>query len=73
MKTAIHSFFTSYLLLLAFIDRVRMTTDVDGMTSAEEIPYHDFFFMILKYSIMITFSIVIIVFLYNKYKKIGDK
>ncbi|MFS0881847.1 hypothetical protein CHH83_26360 [Bacillus sp. 7586-K] len=73
VKTAIYSFITSYLVLLAFIDRVRMTTDVNGMNSAEEIPYPDFFLMNLKYSIMITFSIVMIVFLYKKYKKIGEK
>ncbi len=34
------SVITSYLLLLVFINRVRITTDVDGMTSAKA-PVHD--------------------------------
>lgn len=38
VKTAIYSFITSYLVLLVFINRVRITTDVDGMTSAKAPP-----------------------------------
>lgn len=69
VKTAIYSFITSFSLLLVLIQRVRMTTDVNGMVSAEETPYPEFFFMIIKYSIIITFIMVIFVFLYKKYKR----
>lgn len=69
VKTAIYSFITSFSLLLVLIDRVRSTTDVNGMTSGVETSYPDFFFMILKYSIIITFIIVIFVFLFKKYKR----
>ncbi|MED4402055.1 hypothetical protein [Metabacillus fastidiosus] len=69
VKTAIYSFITSFSLLLVLIQRVRYTTDVSGMGSVEETSYPDFFFMILKYSIITTFIIVIFMFLYKKYKK----
>ncbi len=68
VKTAIYSFITSFSLLLVLIQRVRYTTDVNGMGSVEETSYPDFFFMILKYSIMATFIIVIFMFLYKKYR-----
>lgn len=69
VKTAIYSFIASFLLLLVLVDRVRMTTDINGMTSAEEKSYPDYFSMILQYSIIISFIIVISVFLINRYKK----
>jgi hypothetical protein len=69
VKTAIYSFITSFLLLLVWVDRIRITTDVNGMTSAEGNSYPDYFFMILQYSIRISFIIVISVFLIKLYKK----
>ena len=69
VKTAIYSFITSFLLLLVWVDRIRITTDVNGMTSAERSSYPDYFFMILQYSIRISFIIVICVFLIKLYKK----
>ena len=69
VRTAIYSFITAFSLLLIFIQRVRLTTDLGGMGSYEAKSYPDFFFMILRYSIIITFIMVIFVFLYKRYKK----
>ena len=68
VKTAIYSFIISFSLLLVLIPRETYTTDLNGMTSLEGTPYSEFFFMILKYSIIITFIMGIFVFLYKKYK-----
>lgn len=68
VKTAIYSFITSFSLMIVLIQRVRSTTDANGMVSSEETPYTEFFFMILKYSIIITFIMVILMFFYKKYK-----
>lgn len=69
VRTAIYSFFISFSLMLVSIQREKHTTDVNGMGSVETTPYPEFFFMILKSSIIITFIIVIFVFLYKKYKR----
>ena len=69
VKTAIYSFIISFSLLLVLIPRERYTTDFNGMTSVAGTPYSEFFFMILKYSIIITFIMGIYVFLCKKYKK----
>lgn len=68
VKTAIYSFIISFSLLLVSIPRERYTTDLNGMTSVEGTPYSEFFFMVLKYSIIITFIMGIFIFLYKKYK-----
>ena len=68
VKTAIYSFITSFSLMIVLIQRVRSTTDANEMVSPEETPYPEFFFMILKYSIIITFIMVILMFFYKKYK-----
>ena len=67
VKTAIYSFIISFSLLV-LIPRERYTTDFNGMTSVEVTPYSEFFFMNLKYSIIITLIICTIIFLYKKYK-----
>lgn len=69
VKTAVYSFITSFSLLLVFKQRVRLTTDINGMSSYEETSYPDFFLMLLRYSIIITFSMVILVFLYKRFKR----
>ncbi|RHW30950.1 hypothetical protein D1B33_18110 [Lysinibacillus yapensis] len=69
VKTAIYSFVTSFSLLLVLIQRVKYTTDLEGMGSFEETSYPDFFFMILRYSIIITYIMVIVVFLSKRFKK----
>ena len=69
IKTAIYSFIISFSALLVLVDREGTSEDVNGMISGWEIPYRDFFFMILEYSIMITFIIVIIVSLIKWFKK----
>ncbi|MDQ0229203.1 hypothetical protein J2S19_000453 [Metabacillus malikii] len=69
VKTAIYSFITSFSLMIVLIPRVRSTTDVNGVFSGEETPYTEFFFMILKNSIIITFIMVALIFLYKKYKR----
>ncbi|MGA5692670.1 hypothetical protein [Cytobacillus pseudoceanisediminis] len=68
VKTAIYSFITSFSLMIVLIQRVRTTEDVNGMVSSSETTYPEFFFMILKNSIIITFIMVIIMFLYKRYK-----
>lgn len=44
VKTAIYSFITSFSLMIVLIQRVRSTTDVNGMVLGEEIPYPGFFY-----------------------------
>lgn len=65
VKTAIYSFITSFSLMIVLIQRVRTTEDVNEMVSSSETTYPEFFFMILKNSIIITFIMVIIMFLYK--------
>lgn len=67
VKTAIYSFIISFSLLV-LIPRERYTTDLNGMTSVEVTPYSEFFFMNLKYSIIITLIMGISIVLYKKYK-----
>lgn len=69
VKTAVYSFITSFSLLLVFKQRVRLTTDFNGMSSYVETSYPDFFLMLLRYSIIITFIMVILVFLYKRFKR----
>ena len=67
VKTVIYSFIISFSVLV-LIPRERYYTDINGMTSFEFTPYSEFFFMNLKYSIIITLIMSISIFLYNKYK-----
>ena len=69
IKTAIYSFIISFSALLVLVDRNGTSEDVNGMISGWEIPYRDFFFMILEYSIMITFIMLIIVSLIKWFKE----
>ncbi|MEH6942218.1 hypothetical protein [Bacillus sp. JJ722] len=69
VKTAIYTFIVSFSLLLVSIDRVRVTKDTDGMYSSEAYSYPEYFLMLLRYSIIITFIVVIIVFVIKWYKK----
>ncbi|MGM0922630.1 MAG: hypothetical protein ACQEWW_15665 [Bacillota bacterium] len=62
VKTAIYSFITSFSLLLVFLDRTKITEDVNGMGSYEETSYPDFFFIILEYSIIISIIAIILVY-----------
>ena len=69
IKTAIYSFIISFSALLVLVNRTGTSEDVNGMHSGWEITYPDFFFMILEYSITITFIMVIIVSLIKWFKK----
>jgi len=73
VKTAIYTFITSFLLLTVLIPRSIIITDANGLSSDSAKTYPEFFFMILEYSITITFIIVINVFLiklFNYYEKL---
>lgn len=67
VKTAIYSFIISFSLLI-LRPRGRSTTDFNGMTSFEVTPYSEFFFMNLKYSIIATLIMCLLIFLYYKYE-----
>lgn len=69
VKTAIYTFITSFLLLIVLIPRTRVTQDASGAWSSEGYTYPDFFFMILKYSIVLAFVSIIIVILIKLLKK----
>lgn len=69
IKTAIYLFILSFSALLVLVDRNGTSKDVNGMISGWEIPYRDFFFMILEYSIIVTFIMIIIVYLIKRFKK----
>ena len=69
VKTAIYSFIISFSALLVLVDRTGTSEDVNGVHSGWEIPYPDYLFKILEYSITITFIMVIIVSLIKWFKK----
>ncbi|MFE0508242.1 hypothetical protein ACWF7H_29090 [Peribacillus butanolivorans] len=69
VKTAIYTCITSFSLLLVLIDRVRVVKDEAGEYSGEASSYPDYFLMLLRYSILVTFIVVIIVFLIKLFKK----
>ncbi|MFL0366234.1 hypothetical protein ACH0BF_24970 [Pseudobacillus sp. 179-B 2D1 NHS] len=69
VKTAIYSFIISFSALLIIMDRTDTSEDADGMTSTWEIPYPDYFFMILQDSIKITFAVIGIAFLIKLFRR----
>jgi hypothetical protein len=69
VKTGIYSFTLSFMLLLVGMDRIKSTTDVNGMISSVETTYPDFFFMITRYSIIISIITVILVYAFLLLKK----
>ena len=73
LKTATYTFIISFSLLLVLIPRTELTTDVNGMSSSEAYTYPEYFLMLLRYSIIITFIGVISCFLIKYYKGIKAK
>ncbi|MEH6945015.1 hypothetical protein [Bacillus sp. JJ722] len=73
VKTAIYTFLVSFSLLLVSLDRERVTQDAAGNYSSEAYTYPEYFLMLLRYSIIITFILVIVVFLIKLYKKFKGK
>lgn len=69
VKTAIYSFIISFSALLVLVNRTGTSKDINGMHSGWEIPYSEYLFKILEYSITITFIMVIIVSLIKWFKK----
>lgn len=71
VKTSIYTFTLTLALLLVFIPRVKMTTDVNGIGSSFEYTYPEYFILLLRFSIIVTFIVVIslVVFKYFKLKK----
>ncbi|TMU87005.1 hypothetical protein FGG79_02365 [Bacillus sp. BHET2] len=62
VKTGIYSFMLSFLLLLIGMKRVFKASNGDGMYTFSTTPYPEFFFMITRYSAIITvISIVLAV------------
>ncbi|WP_121604556.1 hypothetical protein [Virgibacillus sp. Bac332] len=68
LKTGMYAFIFSFLLFFVGIDRVKSTTDINGMTSGVEIPYPDYFLMITRYSIMISLIAISFVFAVQRKK-----
>ncbi|MFS0781303.1 hypothetical protein [Bacillus sp. 1P06AnD] len=71
VKTALYTFVVSFSIMLVLVDRVRVTKDVTGMYSSEAYTYPDYFFMLIRYSLILTFIAVLIVILkkgWVKYK-----
>lgn len=64
LKTAIYSFTISFLLLFVVLPREKYTTVLNGISSIEGISYSDFFFNVVRYSIMISIITVIVGVLY---------
>ncbi|MGS2778679.1 hypothetical protein ACVBAX_15030 [Robertmurraya sp. GLU-23] len=61
VKTGIYSFIGSFFLLIIFMKREQDTIDVDGMTSFTVTPYPEFFFTILRYSVISSVIAVVLV------------
>ncbi len=61
VKTGIYSFIGSFFLLIIFMKREQNTIDVDGMTTFTVIPYPEFFFNILRYSVISAVIAVVLV------------
>ncbi|MGM9926512.1 MAG: hypothetical protein ACI35P_01045 [Bacillus sp. (in: firmicutes)] len=73
VKTAIYTCIVSFSLLFVFVPRTWLTTDVNGMSSSAAYTYPEYFFMLARYSIMITFIVVIGLFLIKYYKERKEK
>ena len=72
VKTGIYSLVLSFFLFVVFMKREVSTTDFEGMTSFVVTPYPEFFFQIIRYSIITSIIAVICVLLYiwlNKEKE----
>ena len=69
VKTGIYSFIVSFFLLVVFMKKEESTTDVEGMTSSVITPYSEFFFHILRYSIITSIIAVIFVCAYLLWNK----
>ncbi|MEK5216793.1 hypothetical protein [Psychrobacillus sp. FSL H8-0487] len=72
VKTGIYSLVLSFFLFVVFMKREVRTTDFEGMTSFVVTPYPEFFFQIIRYSIITSIIAVICVLLYillNKEKE----
>ena len=69
VKTMILSFNFSFLALVLFRSRVVLEEDVSGVGSYVELSLVEHMQNSLFFSIIITFFVVIIVFLASKYKK----
>ena len=64
VKTGIYSLVLSFFLFVVFMKREVSTTDFEGMTSFVVTPYPEFFFQIIRYSIITSIIAVICVLLY---------
>ncbi|MEK3990374.1 hypothetical protein [Robertmurraya sp. FSL R5-0851] len=61
VKTGIYSFIGSFFLLIIFMKREQNTIDVDGMTTFTVTPYPEYFFSILRYSVISAVIAVVLV------------
>lgn len=71
VKTGIYTFIITFSLLLVLMPRTDVVADVSGIYSSIEYTYPEYFLMLLKYSIIVTYIAVIILFLikYSQKKK----
>lgn len=69
VKGAIYTFITSFSLFLAFLDQTPTVKTAEGFYTSIHIELGDFFLMIIKYSIRVTFVVVILLFLIEIIKK----
>lgn len=71
VKTGIYTFIITFSLLLVLMPRTDVVADVSGIYSSIEYTYLEYFLMLLKYSIIVTYIAVIILFLikYSQKKK----
>lgn len=68
MKTSIYTFIVTMAILLVFIPRTKMTTDLHGIGSAFEYTYPEYFLMLLKYSIIFSCIVTIIFYIFISYR-----
>lgn len=70
VKTGVYSLFISFLLLFVLMPREINTTDANGMSSFVVTSYPDYFFNLMRYSIIISIiAVVVMYFVKFKNKK----
>lgn len=76
VKTGVYTFIITVMTLVVFMKREISTTDFDGYSSYEVIPYAEYFFTIFRYSIIVSVVATVTTLLYlmaNKRKSEGTK
>jgi hypothetical protein len=68
VKSAIYTFISSLALMIVIFEQ-NPVVESDGLYTSQHIELVDYLFMVLRYSIKITFCVVVFILLSELYKK----